>query len=201
MGHWLLPDRGVRDRWPLGFAVALLSTGLCIAARVALDAIYPQDADFLLFVPALIASAAAGGLAPALLACALSLVACLGLQGGLSLAEPGALVRVGVFVGLGVISGLVGARMLKSADSARRMIVDLEAREAHLQSILATAPDAMIVIDEHGIIQSFSATARSKQKKSNTPVRRGAVSSGLPPVANITLSRNMSACTGPRGSA
>jgi two-component system sensor kinase FixL len=38
-------------------------------------------------------------------------------------------------------------------------IADLKSREAHLQSILSTVPDAMIVIDEHGIIQSFSAAA------------------------------------------
>src|SRR6476620_8003434 len=31
--------------------------------------------------------------------------------------------------------------------------------EAHLRSILATVPDAMVVIDEHGIILSFSAAA------------------------------------------
>jgi two-component system, LuxR family, sensor kinase FixL len=35
----------------------------------------------------------------------------------------------------------------------------LTAREAHLRSILETVPDAMIVIDESGIIQSFSAAA------------------------------------------
>lgn len=35
----------------------------------------------------------------------------------------------------------------------------LKAREAHLRSILETVPDAMIVIDEAGRIQSFSATA------------------------------------------
>jgi two-component system, LuxR family, sensor kinase FixL len=35
----------------------------------------------------------------------------------------------------------------------------LRAREAHLRSILETIPDAMIVIDEQGLIQSFSATA------------------------------------------
>jgi two-component system sensor kinase FixL len=36
---------------------------------------------------------------------------------------------------------------------------DAAAREAHLQSILDTVPDAMIVIDERGLIQSFSAAA------------------------------------------
>jgi two-component system sensor kinase FixL len=35
----------------------------------------------------------------------------------------------------------------------------LKAREAHLRSILETIPDAMIVIDEQGIIQSFSTAA------------------------------------------
>ncbi|MGB8489259.1 MAG: PAS domain S-box protein, partial [Xanthobacteraceae bacterium] len=36
---------------------------------------------------------------------------------------------------------------------------DLQTREAHLQSILDTVPDAMIVIDEHGAVQSFSTAA------------------------------------------
>jgi two-component system sensor kinase FixL len=35
----------------------------------------------------------------------------------------------------------------------------LEKRERHLQSILATVPDAMVVIDEQGIMTSFSAAA------------------------------------------
>jgi two-component system, LuxR family, sensor kinase FixL len=36
---------------------------------------------------------------------------------------------------------------------------DLGAREAHLKSILETVPDAMIVINERGIVQSFSVAA------------------------------------------
>ena len=39
------------------------------------------------------------------------------------------------------------------------MTRDALAREAHLQSILDTVPEAMIVIDEHGFIQSFSSAA------------------------------------------
>src|SRR5690606_18517245 len=35
----------------------------------------------------------------------------------------------------------------------------LKAREAHLRSILETVPDAMIVTDEQGLIQSFSVAA------------------------------------------
>ena len=36
---------------------------------------------------------------------------------------------------------------------------DLAAREAHLKSILETVPDAMIVINERGLVQSFSVAA------------------------------------------
>ena len=39
------------------------------------------------------------------------------------------------------------------------MTRDALAREAHLQSILDTVPEAMIVIDEHGMMQSFSSAA------------------------------------------
>jgi two-component system sensor kinase FixL len=37
---------------------------------------------------------------------------------------------------------------------------DLRAREAHVNSILQTVPDAMIVISERGVIQSFSSAAQ-----------------------------------------
>ena len=36
----------------------------------------------------------------------------------------------------------------------------LEEREARLRSILETAPDAIIVIDERGIMESYSAAAQ-----------------------------------------
>src|SRR5690606_3510679 len=36
---------------------------------------------------------------------------------------------------------------------------DLRAREAHLRSILDTVPDAMVVIGESGVMQSFSHAA------------------------------------------
>jgi len=39
------------------------------------------------------------------------------------------------------------------------LVEELNSREAHLRSILATVPDAMVTIDERGSIQSFSATA------------------------------------------
>ena len=46
-----------------------------------------------------------------------------------------------------------------SIDEQKRAEMDLRAREAHLQSILDTVPEAMVVIDEAGLIHSFSAAA------------------------------------------
>ncbi|MCB4800832.1 two-component system sensor kinase FixL [Methylobacterium brachiatum] len=44
-------------------------------------------------------------------------------------------------------------------DAEKRAEADLRAREAHLQSILDTVPEAMVVIDEVGSIHSFSTAA------------------------------------------
>jgi two-component system sensor kinase FixL len=69
------------------------------------------------------------------------------------------MVRGGVFLALTLAIGLMGSRLLRSNRAIREFVADANAREAHLQSILDTVPDAMIVIDEHGIMQSFSSAA------------------------------------------
>ncbi len=55
---------------------------------------------------------------------------------------------------------LVGAsKVARDITAAKRAQAALAEREAHLQSILDTVPDAMIVIDPQGVMQSFSAAA------------------------------------------
>ncbi|GAB2176978.1 PAS domain-containing sensor histidine kinase [Dongia sp. agr-C8] len=55
---------------------------------------------------------------------------------------------------------LVGAsKVARDVSAAKTAEKALAEREAHLQSVLDTVPDAMIVIDTKGIMQSFSATA------------------------------------------
>jgi two-component system sensor kinase FixL len=55
---------------------------------------------------------------------------------------------------------LVGAsKVARDITDTKRAFAALSEREAHLQSVLSTVPDAMIVIDTSGIMQSFSATA------------------------------------------
>jgi two-component system sensor kinase FixL len=69
------------------------------------------------------------------------------------------LARALTFAGLGVGTAWFGEH--RRAIRAREILAgkDAAAREAHLKSILDTVPDAMIVIDERGNIQSFSAAA------------------------------------------
>ncbi|MGZ5926511.1 MAG: PAS domain S-box protein [Rhizomicrobium sp.] len=50
------------------------------------------------------------------------------------------------------------ARDITAARKSQQLLLE---REAHLQSVLDTVPDAMIVIDTRGTIQSFSATAQT----------------------------------------
>jgi two-component system sensor kinase FixL len=155
----LRSNRGARFGRVAGYGVAVASTAACIGFRILLDRYFHDDLVFLLFVPALLASAAVGGLGPTLLAGALSLALSLWVIGFQTLHDPELLVRGGVFVALTLAIGLIGSRMLGSSREIRQYVADLQAREAHLQSILDTVPDAMIVIDERGIMQSFSTAA------------------------------------------
>jgi two-component system, LuxR family, sensor kinase FixL len=54
----------------------------------------------------------------------------------------------------------VAERRLRAVTEVYSDLNGLIAREAHLKSILDTVPDAMIVIDARGIMQSFSSTAQ-----------------------------------------
>jgi two-component system sensor kinase FixL len=55
---------------------------------------------------------------------------------------------------------MIGAsKVARDITSSKRAQTALAEREAHLQSVLDTVPDAMIIIDPEGIMQSFSATA------------------------------------------
>jgi two-component system sensor kinase FixL len=51
------------------------------------------------------------------------------------------------------------AGIILDIDDQKRVEETLKTRESHLRSILDTVPDAMIVIDEAGIMQSFSTAA------------------------------------------
>ncbi|MCR5881042.1 PAS domain S-box protein [Phenylobacterium sp. J367] len=148
---------------PLGraapYAVAVIATVGCALVRLALGPFFEAQTGLLLFAPALMLSAAMGGFGPAILATILSVAAATGFSGAALVTDTANLVDAVVFLLLGIASGIAGSRLANGARETAAALEHLEAREAHVQSILATVPDAMIVIDEQGIMQSFSIAA------------------------------------------
>jgi two-component system sensor kinase FixL len=67
--------------------------------------------------------------------------------------------RAVTFVVLGLGIAWAGERLLKARTQADESARAALAREAHVQSILETVPDAMVVIDVRGSMQSFSTAA------------------------------------------
>lgn len=142
-----------------GLAAAVLGAGAGLAARLAMTPLLEDRLALLFFVPAVVIAAALGGAAPGALATVLGLVCGVYVTWATGALALGDLVGAAVFVLLGAAITAGGEAFqnmrLRSAAAHR----DLLAREAHLQSILATVPDAMVVITERGIMQSFSPTA------------------------------------------
>ncbi len=140
------------------YLLGALAIVLGAAARIALDPWLGDRAAFWFFMPALLATAATGGWAPTLAA---SLIATL-LSEALLARHPlvaADQIDAGLFLTLSLVIGLAGAHLRRvRSDSAemRRRVAD---RQAHLQSIVDTAPDAMLIIDVAGLVQSFSPAA------------------------------------------
>jgi two-component system sensor kinase FixL len=143
----------------LRYGIAPTAVALALAARALLAPILHDDTVFLYFVPSVLIAASIGGFGPGLLATALSLVAAFFLLASASVVSNSALGNGAAFtiIGIGVSWG--GELLHRSRRRANFMTRDALAREAHLQSILDTVPEAMIVIDERGIMQSFSSAA------------------------------------------
>jgi two-component system sensor kinase FixL len=141
------------------YGLALGCVAVAYAAELLLSPILQDQSPYLLFVPAILAAGAFGGLGPGLLATALSLAVVLHFfTRFLDISRPDIVIAV-VFIATGIGMALIGERLQRTRQRAAASTHDLLAREAHLQSILDTVPDAMVVIDERGVMRSFSAAA------------------------------------------
>ncbi len=139
------------------YGIAPIAVVLALAGRALLTPELHNEALFLYFVPPVLISAGIGGLGPGLLATALSLGCAYFVITGPVVASY--LVNAAAFSLTGVAVSWGGEVLLRSRWRANLMTRDALAREAHLQSILDTVPEAMIVIDERGVMQSFSSAA------------------------------------------
>jgi two-component system sensor kinase FixL len=142
----------------LRYGMAPTVVVLSLATRALLLPILHDDTIFLYFVPAVLISALFGGLGPGLLATALSLLAAFVVSQQTATANF-AVVNTVAFAVIGVGVSWGGEMLRRSSLRANLLALDALRREAHLQSILDTVPEAMIVIDERGRMQSFSSAA------------------------------------------
>lgn len=153
---WTLPW-AIEANAPAAFALSIAAAVAALVAQALfLPAIGPSAA-FLLLVPSVLLGAALGGLWPGIVVTAFGVIASIVL--GSASPGVGGIVETAVFAILGVGIAFVGDRLLRADAAARAFNETILQREAHLQSILDTVPDAMVVIDSKGIIQSFSAAA------------------------------------------
>lgn len=156
LSPWRIPW-AIEANAPAAFAVSIAAV---VAAFVVLGVLPPAigtSVTFLLLVPSVLLGAALGGLWPGLVATAFGVMASIALE-----SRPpgiGGIVETGLFAALGIGIAFIGERLFRTEAAARAFNETILQREAHLQSILDTVPDAMVVIDAGGIVQSFSAAA------------------------------------------
>ena len=148
----------LRQRAPI-YVLALALVALAFALRSVLAAPLGNQALYLFLVPPVLLAGVLGGRGPGLFATAICLVIHLYVTGEARiLVEPGAAEFLGV-ASRAATFAVLGAGIAWFGERLREARIQSTAREAHLESILATVPDAMIVIDERGVMQSFSSAA------------------------------------------
>jgi two-component system sensor kinase FixL len=141
------------------YALAMAVVGLAFALRSVLAAPLGNQALYLFLVPPVLLAGVIGGRGPGLFATFACLIIHLYVTGEAAVLEQpsspeflGVTSRAATFALLGIGIAWFGERLRETRNQSA-------AREAHLESILATVPEAMIVIDERGAIQSFSSAA------------------------------------------
>ncbi|HEY2179412.1 MAG TPA: ATP-binding protein [Caulobacteraceae bacterium] len=140
------------------FVVGSLAVAAGGVLRLALDPALGDRAVFLFFVPAVLIATVTGGWLPASATTLLSLAigyAEFGRYGHLASNQ----VDAAVFGVLGIAMAVGGERLLRSQARSRGLARHVIERQAQLQSILDTVPNPMVVIDEDGLIESFSPAA------------------------------------------
>jgi two-component system sensor kinase FixL len=156
----------LRRRVGASYGLAISLVALVLLLRTTLTPAIDNQALYLFLVPSVLIAGIVGGLGPGLFATFLALVLHLSITGDyVSLFDVRSprfmaeFARATTFVLLGAGIAWFGERLRTARTQVLAEAQNALAREAHMQSILDTVPDAMIVIDTDGIIRSFSAAA------------------------------------------
>jgi two-component system sensor kinase FixL len=141
------------------YGIAIIAIAVAFAVRVALASILNGEASYLFFLPAILIASAFGGWGPGLFATIVGLLLGLFFVADFRTVSSADVVNAIVFTLVGVGASWRGELLRRSRQAAAANAEAALAREAHVKSILDSIPDAMIVIDDRGIMQSFSSAA------------------------------------------
>jgi two-component system, LuxR family, sensor kinase FixL len=148
--------------WPKAtwsYGLALIAIVVALALRLALEAVLQGEASYLFFMPAILIASAIGGWGPGLFATVIGLLLGLFLAIDIRALSAADYVDAAVFTLVGVGVSWRGELLRRFRGAAISSAEDAEMRAAHLTSILDSIPDAMVVIDDRGLMRSFSAAA------------------------------------------
>jgi two-component system, LuxR family, sensor kinase FixL len=143
----------------IDYAAAAAMAVAALAVRLVFDPLLDEHAPFLFFLPPVVIAAVMGGLGPGLAAGGFGLLAGLFIIGADDELRAAEVVNAVAYSGVCLLLIWFAARLHTAQQRAEERTRDLAARQAHLQSILDTIPDAMVVIDSRGIMHSFSNAA------------------------------------------
>ncbi|TKD51523.1 PAS domain S-box protein [Sphingomonas baiyangensis] len=147
----------------LSVSTALVLAVLAIAAGAAVRLVFGEElgqrATYIFFVPGVVVASALSGLRAGAVAAVVGAgvgLWCDWLSGPI---ENGSLVAAAAFVAIGLAVALGGEWFQHARTETEAAAAQLARRETHLRSILDTVPDAVVVIDERGLMHDFSPAA------------------------------------------
>jgi two-component system, LuxR family, sensor kinase FixL len=141
------------------YSIAVIAIAVALVIRLALSSALGGQASYLFFFPAILIASAFGGWLPGIVATVIGLVLALFLVTDARVLTGADMINAIVFALVGTGASWRGELLRRARLAAAESANAAMAGEAHLKSILDTVPDAMIVIDERGIMQSFSPAA------------------------------------------
>ncbi len=142
-----------------GFGVALLFLAVGVGVRLLFADSLGTRATFIFFVPGVVVAGALSGVRAGTLAALAGAGAGLWCDAQASPIETGSLIAAGAFVLISLAIATGGEWFQRARIETEASASGLAQREAHLRSILETVPDAMVVIDEKGLVRDFSSAA------------------------------------------
>lgn len=152
------PTSLLRRPWS-PYAVAIVLVLVTFGARFVIRDVLAESAVGLLFAPAILVVAMLGGLVPGLFATLISTPAVYYFvwQRGDPLAS--SMLNLVLIILVGAIIAWLGGLLHRARTDWAATRAALQRREAHLQSVLDTVPDATIVIEVDGTMTSFNRAA------------------------------------------